>query len=133
MHTHVDAQNNLVLDAWELVAAAPTSVGTTTVQAEISTFAAMLLMTEVATANGHNFELAAGTASFNLYALVDGRGDAVIAENSTKIQFYRVGSGVGQCDHPTGCLVSRPFTIRYLDASDDVWELDVGSGYWAEP
>jgi hypothetical protein len=131
MHRHVQSSGALFIDEWIMIEAAPTVVGTSSIEADVAGFQLQLVNAETVPVVGGGWGIAAGNFLFHLGATIDGQGSAVLATNKDKITFFQAAGGVGQCPATVGsCLVSRAFTIEYDDAFGGSWELEIPLITW---
>ncbi len=131
LHRRFLSNSSLLVDEMIMVEEAPTTVGTSSIQADVEGFILRLEDPVTATLVGKYYSVSPGGARFALAASVDGQGSYVQATNSEKIQFYTVSGGFSGC--PTSvpqCLANRPFSIGYTDAFGGQWDIDVASGVW---
>jgi hypothetical protein len=130
MHRWFDG-TKLKVDELVMIEDAPITAGTSSLQASVDGFVLKLTAPVTATKSGSRYTAAAGSARFVLQATIDGQGFYVQALNSSPMQFYTSAGGVGQCPSSVSqCLVSRAFSIGYVDAFGGVWDLDVAAATW---
>lgn len=120
------------LRGWSFDAAGSAAVGNSSASYPVHTFRVDLLGTpEFNEPRPGDYRLEQGKVAFHAYANVDGVGEGLAATNSTEIRAVEIPQSSASCPSTSSCWQTRAFTIEYLDASGEIWELDVPAAVWA--
>jgi hypothetical protein len=128
---YTNSSGELEIEYWRMTEHATTTVGTSSMAVAVSGFRLATVRHLRAGIIDGGWELDAGSVVFDLSANVDGVSESVRALNSSPIELYTVAGGTDDC--PTlvsSCLVSKPFTLSYVDVFDQTWTANVLTATW---